>query len=97
MRPIIILGLALQAGVVLATAYLVMFGRPSLRNARPAIWPSLAISLMVLGWTSWNIGERQAEQPGAELLQFGGPVMFGMGLIALFVTIRQLFGRDAAP
>jgi hypothetical protein len=95
MRAIIIVILVLQAAIVLVTAYTVMFGRASTRNPRRPVWSSLAISLVIIAATSWNIGEDHPEDPGAEIVLYVAPLLLGMALMAIFMLIRQRRGVDA--
>jgi hypothetical protein len=95
MRAIVIVMLVIQAAIILVTAYTVMFGRASPRNPRRPVWSSLAISLVVIASTSWRIGEDHPEDPGAEILLYGAPLLLGLGLMAIFMLIRQRRGLDA--
>lgn len=94
MRPIIIMMLAVQAGIFLTAAYTVMFGRPKPTTSRLPIWSSLAISLVIVAGASWNIAERRAGEPGADILLYGAPLLLGMGLMAVFMLFRQRRGLD---
>ena len=91
MRTIVMLMLAVQVGIFL-TAWTVMMKRAPDEKARRPIWSSLAISLVIAG-ASWNIGERHQE-PGGDVLMYGSPLLLGMGLMALFMVIRQRRGLD---
>ena len=97
MRPIVMVMLAVQAAIILVTAYTVMFGRASSRSPRRPVWSSLAISLVIIASTSWRIGEDHPEDPGAEFLLYGAPLLLGMSLMAIFMLIRQRRGVDEAP
>ena len=94
MRTIIMLMLAVQVAIFLVAAYTVMFGRPKPRNPRRPFWSSLAISLVIVAGASWNIADRREAEPGADLLMYGSPLLLGMGLMALFMLIRQRRGLD---
>jgi hypothetical protein len=96
MKPLIIVMLCAQAGIFLVAAYTVMFGRPSPERRRP-FWSSLGISLVIVGSTSWQIADKRAGSPGADILQYGAPLLLGMGLMAIFMLIRQRRGLDGAP
>lgn len=91
MRALIMLMLAVQVGIFLATAYAVMFGRASSGRPRP-VWSSLAISLVVVAATSWEIAARHLGEPGADILAYDAPLLLGMGLMSAFVLIRQRRG-----
>jgi hypothetical protein len=95
MRPLIVIMLVIQLAVFLVTAATVMFGRASVRNPRRPVWSSLAISLLVIAGTSWNIAEDHPGQPGADVLAYGSPLLVGMALMAAFMLIRQRRGLDA--
>jgi hypothetical protein len=88
MRPIIIVMLCIQVGILIATIFAVAVRKPT--TARPApVWSSLAISLFVVGMTSNTIAEDHAGAPGADILAFGGPLLIGMGLMAVLVVFNQ--------
>ena len=94
MKPLIMVMLAVQIGIFLATAYGVMLSRSTSARGRP-IWSSLAIALIIVAGTSWQIAEKHAGQPGADLLAYGSPLMLGMGIMAAFMLVRQRRGLDA--
>ena len=94
MRPLIMLMLAVQVGIFLATAWTVMFGRASSRNPRRPVWSSLAISLVIVASTSWQIADKHEGQEGADILAYGAPLLMGMGLMAIFMLIRQRRNLD---
>lgn len=96
MKPLIIVMLCVQAGIFLAAAYAVMFGRPSPDRRRP-LWSSLGITLVIVASVSWQIGEKRQGSAGADILLYGSPLLLGMGLMAIFMLIRQRRGLDAAP
>ena len=92
MRPIIIVMLCVQAGILLATIFAVA-GRPP-TAARPVpVWSSLAISLFVVGMTSNTIAEDHRGAPGADILGFGGPLLLGMGVMAALMLFNQRRAR----
>ncbi len=88
MRPIIIVMLCIQIGILLATVFAVAVRKPT--AARPVpVWSSLAISLLVVGMTSNTIAEDHRGAPGADILGFGGPLLIGMGLMAALMLFSQ--------
>jgi hypothetical protein len=92
-RAIIIVMLAVQVGIFLATAGAVLFVRASGERRRP-LWANYAIALLVVSGASWNIGNSHAGQPGAELLMYGAPLLLGMGIMAALLLIRGRRGLD---
>jgi drug/metabolite transporter (DMT)-like permease len=94
MRPLIMIMLVVQLAIFVVTAWTVMFERTNARNPRRPIWSSLAISLIIIAGTSWNIAEDHPGQPGADLLAYGSPLLLGMALMAAFIQIRQRRGLD---
>ena len=95
MRPLIMVMLAVQAVIFLGTAWAVMFGRASPRNPRRPVWSSLVISLVIVASASWNIADHHSGEEGADILQFGAALLLGMGLMAVFMLIRQRRNLDA--
>ena len=95
MRSLIMIMLGIQIAIFLVTAWTVMFARATARNPRRPVWSSLAISLIVIAGTSWNIAAHHVGQPGADLLAYGSPLLLGMALMAAFIQIRQRRGLDA--
>ena len=99
MKPIIIVMLCIQMGILLATVLAVVVRKPT--AARPVpVWSGLAISLFVVGMTSNSIAEDHRGAPGADILSFGGPLLIGMGLMAalmLFSQRRAELGRRGRP
>jgi hypothetical protein len=96
MRALIIVMLVVQAGIFLATAYTILFARSSAGRPRP-IWSSLAISLVIVAATSWQIADKHFGDPGADVLAYCSPLLLGMGLMAALLAIRQRRGLDSAP
>ena len=96
MRPIIIVMLSVQAVIFLATACTILFRKLAPDRARQ-VWASLAISLAIVATGSWQIADRHAASPGADVLQFGAPFLLGMAIMALLMRIRVQRGLDAAP
>jgi hypothetical protein len=93
MKALIVIMLAVQAGIFLATAYTILFARSAAGRRRP-IWSSLAISLIVVAGTSWQIADRHEGGPGAELVAYFSPLLLGMGIMACLLLIRQSRGLD---
>ena len=93
MKALIIVMLAVQAGIFLATAYTILFARSGARRARP-IWSSLAISLIIVAATSWQIVDKHEGDLGVDILSYCSPLLLGMGLMAALLAIRQRRGLD---
>ncbi|HEV2818549.1 MAG TPA: hypothetical protein VGW40_15160 [Allosphingosinicella sp.] len=93
MRAIVMLMLAVQAGIFLATIWAVLFARGGPGRPRP-LWSSFAISLVIVAATSWNIAEGHAGQPGADLLAYDAPLLLGMGIMCALLLIRRRRGLD---
>jgi hypothetical protein len=93
MKPLIMLMLAVQIGMFLVAAWTMLFVRPASGRPRP-VWSSLAIALIIVAGTSWQIAEKHAGQTGADLLAYGSPLLLGMGIMAAFLLIRQRRGLD---
>jgi hypothetical protein len=93
MKALIIVMLAAQAGIFLATVLAVLFARSSAGRRRP-IWSSFAISLVIVSGVSWNIGEKHAGEPGTDILMYVAPLLLGMGIMAALLLIRQRRGLD---
>ncbi len=93
MKAIIILMLAVQAGIFLATAWAILFTPMTERRGRP-IWSSFAISLLIVSGASWNIGNSHAGQPGADVLMYCAPLLLGMAIMAALLLIRGRRGLD---
>jgi hypothetical protein len=88
MRPIIIVMLCVQVGILLATIFAVAVRKPT--TARPVpVWSSLAISLFVVGMTSKTIAEDHVGASGADVLAFGGPLLIGMALMAVLMVFNE--------
>jgi hypothetical protein len=96
MRALIIVMLAVQAGIFLATIYTILFVRPTAGRPRP-VWSSFAVSLVIVAGASWNIAERHTGAAGADVLAYCSPLLLGMGLMAGLLAIRQRRGLDSAP
>jgi hypothetical protein len=93
MKPIIVVMLCAQVGVLLAITFSVAFGRPFRDRQRP-VWPNLAICLFIVAASSLNIAGSHANAQGADILQFGAPVLIGMGLMCLLLIFRERGGHD---
>ena len=96
MKPIIMAMLAVQAGIFLVTAYTVLTAKSGGTERRP-VWSGLVIALLITGVTSWNIGERHAGQPGADILVYVSPLLLGMAIMAGLFAIRRRRGLDGPP
>ena len=81
MRAIVMVMLAVQAGIFLATLWTLLFARGAPGRPRP-VWSSLAISLVIVAGTSWQIADKHQGQPGADILAYGSPLLLGMGISA---------------
>src|SRR5215210_3145457 len=88
MRPIIIVMLCVQIGILLATVFAVAVRQPTVARPVP-VWSSLAVSLAVVGMTSNRIAEDHGGAPGADILAFGGPLLIGMGVMAALLLLRE--------
>ena len=95
MRPIITVMLLVDLGIVLATAYGVAVRLPTSARPRP-IWSSFVISLLIGGSTSINIAGDHVGKPGADILEFVGPMMVGMAIMAAIVAFREHRGATIA-
>ena len=96
MRPIIIVMLLVDLGIVLATAFAVAMRKPTADRLRP-IWSSFVISLVIGGSTSLNIAGDHPGKPGADILAFVGPMMIGMAIMGALIALRERHGAGAAP
>ena len=96
MRALIIVMLAVQAAIFLVTALTVLTARSAADRPRP-IWSSLAISLIIVAATSWQIADKHEGGAGADILAYCSPLLLGMGIMAALLGIRQRRGLDSAP
>ena len=96
MRPIIIVMLLVDLGIVLATAFGIAIRKPTPERLRP-IWISFVVSLLIGGSTSLNIAGDHDGQPGADILAFVGPMMIGMAIMGALIALRERHGAGAAP
>jgi hypothetical protein len=94
MRAIIIVMLAAQAAIFLVTAFAILFTPMTRSGRRRPIWASFAITLVIVSGTSWNIGEKHAGQPGADILTYFSPLLLGMAIMAALLLIRDRRGLD---
>jgi drug/metabolite transporter (DMT)-like permease len=88
--------LAVQAGMFLAAIYAIVFQRGDRPDRRRPIWSSLAVSLVIVAATSYQIAEKHAGQPGADVIAYAAPLLLGMGITCALVLIRKRRGLDAA-
>jgi hypothetical protein len=93
MRAIIIVMLCVQLGIFLAITYSLIFARHSGARPRP-LWPSLAVGLVIVSSTSWQIADKHMGEAGAELLSFGAAFLLGMGFMTILLLIRQRRALD---
>lgn len=94
MKPLIIVMLAVQVGIFLATAWAILFAPSTSDNPRP-VWSSLAISLVVVAGVSWRIAEDHFGDSGADILAYCSPLLLGMGLTAAMLSFRHRRAPDA--
>ena len=93
MRPIIIVMLCVQVGILVATIFAVAVRKPT--TARPApVWSSLAISLLVVGMTSNTIAQDHPGAPGADILAFGAALLLGMAVMAALLLFKERRDRN---
>ena len=95
MKPLLVVMLAVQVGIFLATVWAIVFGKGTAARERP-VWSSLAISLVIVAATSWQIADKHEGQPGADLIAYGSPLLLGMGICCALVLIRKRRGLDRA-
>lgn len=94
MKAIIMVMLAVQVAIFLATVATVVTARARANRRRP-IWSSFAVALVIISGTSWQIADGHAGQPGADLLAWGSPFLLGMAIMTGLMLIRQRRGFDA--
>jgi hypothetical protein len=94
MKGIVIAMLAVQAAMFLAAGYSILFTAMTENLRGRPRWSNLAVGLILVSGVSWNIGNRHAGQPGAEILMYGAPLLLGMGIMAALVLIRSRRGLD---
>ena len=91
MKPIIIVMLFVQAAIILATLYAVIIRKPTQQRPGP-LWTSLATSLLVVGISSNTIAQNHTAQPGVDIMNFVGAMLFGMAIMCALVAFRQRRG-----
>ena len=96
MRPIIVVMLLVDLGIVLATAFGVAMRKPTADRLRP-IWSTFVIALLIGGSTSLNIAGDHDGQPGADILAFVGPMMVGMAIMGALIALRERHGAGSRP
>ena len=96
MRPIIVVMLLVDLGIILATAFGVAMRKPTAERLRP-VWYSFVVALLIGGSTSLNIAGDHDGQPGGDILAFVGPMMIGMALMGALIALRHRYGTGAAP
>jgi hypothetical protein len=96
MKPIIMVMLAVQAGIVLVAVYTVLTAKAGGAERRP-VWSGLIIALVICAGTSWQIGEKHEGQQGADILMYVSPLLFGMAIMGALFAIRRRRGLDGAP
>ena len=89
MRPILIVMLAVQAGILLATIFAVCLRKPTAARPGP-IWSSLAVALFIVGMTSNQIARDHPGAPGTDIIAFGSPLLIGMALMCLLLLFKEL-------
>ena len=94
MKPIIIVMLCVQVAIFLAAVFAVGIQKRTAAKPRP-IWSSFAISLFIVGMTSLRIGGGHADQTGADVLLFGGPLLIGMAIMCGLMLVRERRGSPA--
>ena len=92
MRPILIVMIAVQVGILLATIFAVCLRKPTAARPGP-IWSSLAVALFIVGMTSNEIAGDHPGAPGTDIIAFGSPFLMGMALMCLLLLFRQLRDR----
>ena len=92
MKPIIVVMLAVQVAMFLVAVVMIGFA-PATRRRRP-VWPSIAISLVIVAATSYQIAGKHVSHPGADVIQFVAPLLMGMGIMAALARIRQRRGLN---
>ena len=96
MKAIILIMLCVQAAMLVVTAYVVAYRRPTAARPGP-VWSSLAVSLLIVGMSSNSIGSGHSGSPGADILVIGGAILIGMGLMAALVLFRERHSSSRTP
>ena len=86
MRTIVALMLAVDAAIFLLTLYDVVLARRAPGAARGS-WARFTLPLLIVGVTSFQIGDRHAGSTGADLLLYFGPLLLGMALMSILVRL----------
>lgn len=94
MKPSLMVVLAVQIGIFLVAIYAIVFPRTDRLDRSRPVWSSLAFALAIVAATSWQIAEKHAGQPGADLIAYGAPLLLGMGITCALVLIRKRRGLD---
>ena len=92
MRAIVIVMLIVQAAIVLVAIWTMLTAKSD--AARRPVWSGLIVSLVIIAGVSWNIGERHAGQPGAEILMYVSPLLLGMAIMGALFALRKKRGLD---
>jgi hypothetical protein len=87
MKPIVMLMLAVQAGIILVAVWTVLKA-PDAGERKP-VWSGLAVALAIIAGTSIRIADTHAGQPGADILEVGAPLLLGMALMAVLLILRE--------
>jgi hypothetical protein len=95
MRPIILIMLLVDLGILVATVFAVTVRRPTADRPRP-IWSSFAISLLIIGNVSIQIAGDHPGKPGSDILGFTGPMLIGMGIMCALILLRERRDQRAA-
>jgi|GEM_PF-5175936 len=95
MKPIIMVMLGAQAAIFLVTIYTILTAKSDGTQRRP-FWSSLTVALVIVAGTSWQIGEKHAGQPGADILTYVSPLLLGMAIMAALFALRRRRGLDGA-
>jgi hypothetical protein len=93
-KAIIIVMLAAQAAIFLATAYAILFTSMTQSGRRRPILASFALVLVIISGTSWNLGNNHVGQPGTDILMYVSPLLLGMAIMAALLLIRRRRGLD---
>lgn len=96
MKPIIILMLCVQVAIFLIAAFQILFRKSELSSGRP-VWSIKAMALVVVSLASWSVASNHQGREGADILQFGASVLFGMALGIALMSSRWRRDTDARP
>ena len=95
MSALVILMLVVQVAGLLAAGATIVLRRFDGSRKRP-VWSSLAIALVVIAATSFNIADKHTGGPGADIVQMGAGILLGMGVAMALMAIRERRGLDKA-